>query len=386
VYLKKLMVMLPLLWLIIIALSLLWNWQRTNQMAAEIAQQQAIAAFDKDVIYRMWNASHGGVYALVTPGTPPNPHLSHIKERDILTPSGRQLTLINPAYMTRQVHEMGHEKYGHKGHITSLNPIRLQNAPDPWEAQALESFEQGEQESIVLAELGDGQYLRLMRPLITQKGCLKCHGHQGYQVGDIRGGLSVSVPMAPYWASARKQFTVILLGHLFFFALGSSGILLSVNRLLKHNRQMHQAKLDIENARLQMNNIVDAASEISIIATDLQGVIVLFNRGAEKMLGYSAEEMVGKRMPSMIHLESEVISRAKALTEEFGYPIEGFDAFVVKAKKEDGEQQEWTYIRKDGSHLTVNLSVTRILTAAMPECPLIAIRSAVLPQEKRVSS
>ena len=233
-------------WLIIITLSLQWNWQRTNKMAVRIAQEEARAAFDKDVVYRAWNASHGGVYAPVTPETQPNQFLAHIKERDIQTPSGRQLTLINPAYMTRQVHELGREKFGFRGHITNLNPIRPENAPDRWEKEALESFERGNKKSVALAEFDDGQYLRFMQPVITKKECLKCHGQQGYEVGDIRGGISVSVPMAPYRAYASQQFAAILWGHLLFCVLGTAAIALGAKALLKQDRKRRQAEEEHE--------------------------------------------------------------------------------------------------------------------------------------------
>ncbi|GAG33923.1 unnamed protein product, partial [marine sediment metagenome] len=116
---------------------------QVKQKTLEAARIQARTAHAKDVIYRRWNAGYGGVYVPVTKKTQPNPYLSGIPERDITTPSGRTLTLINPAYMTRQVHELAKEKYGVLGHITSLNPIRPQNAPDPWEIKALEEFERG---------------------------------------------------------------------------------------------------------------------------------------------------------------------------------------------------------------------------------------------------
>jgi len=72
--------------------------------------------------------------------TPPNPYLSHIPERDIKLPSGKTLTLVNPAYMTRQVYDMAKKEFGTLGHITSLRPVNPGNAPDLWEARALESF------------------------------------------------------------------------------------------------------------------------------------------------------------------------------------------------------------------------------------------------------
>jgi len=130
----------PLLWTLVIATSLVWNVIHTKQMILQEARIQARGAFRKDIIYRSWNAKHGGVYVPVTEETQPNPYLSFLPERDIRTPWGKLLTLMNPAYMTRQINEMTKGKYGIQGHLTSLKPIRPENAPDPWEINALQAW------------------------------------------------------------------------------------------------------------------------------------------------------------------------------------------------------------------------------------------------------
>ncbi|MBN7823041.1 PAS domain-containing protein, partial [Bowmanella yangjiangensis] len=95
-----------------------------------------------------------------------------------------------------------------------------------------------------------------------------------------------------------------------------------------------------------------------IIATDLEGTIRVFNRGAERLLGYSAEEMIGKQKPAVFHLPEEVEARSRELSEEYGQPISGFRVFVHKSELEGAESREWSYIRKDGSRLAVTLMVT----------------------------
>ena len=107
--------------------------------------------------------------------------------------------------------------------------------------------------------------------------------------------------------------------------------------------------------------ILDAAT-YSIIATDPDGVIRIFSRGAERMLGYTAEELVGTRTPAILHERAEVAKRAAELTEELGRPVApGFDVFVAQARELDvADEREWTYIRKDGSRLPVLLSVTAV--------------------------
>ncbi len=114
----------------------------------------------------------------------------------------------------------------------------------------------------------------------------------------------------------------------------------------------------VRDSRKMLNDTLQAASAFSIIATDINGTVTLFNRGAELMLGYTAEEMVGKKTPLDIHLISEVTGRGVVLTEELGYPVEGFRVFTAKAELEGSEVREWTYVRKDGSLLTVSLVVT----------------------------
>jgi PAS domain S-box-containing protein len=97
----------------------------------------------------------------------------------------------------------------------------------------------------------------------------------------------------------------------------------------------------------------------SIISTDATGTILTFNAGAEQMLGYRAEEVVGQVTPGMIHDPAEVAQRAADLSRELGRDIApGFEVFVARARLNRHEEREWTYIRKDGSRLPVQLSVT----------------------------
>jgi diguanylate cyclase (GGDEF)-like protein len=158
-----------------------------------VALAQARTFFQQVVEVRSWNASHGGVYVEVADDVQPNPYLD-VPERDIETTGGRKLTLINPAYMTRQIAERGLEKHGVAIHITSLNPIRPENAPSDWEKEALRAFEDGAREYAAFAEEGGRAAFRYMAPLAVEEGCLRCHEKQGYRLGDVRGGISVTIP------------------------------------------------------------------------------------------------------------------------------------------------------------------------------------------------
>ncbi|MCG8073488.1 MAG: EAL domain-containing protein, partial [Candidatus Thiodiazotropha taylori] len=114
--------------------------------------------------------------------------------------------------------------YGVRGRITSIKPLNPDNAPDDWEWAALKSCERGGNEQLEITGVDGEPYLRLIRPMQIQAGCLKCHYNQGYQVGDIRGGVGISVPMRDYFATAAGQKRKISMGLGLIWLVGLSAI------------------------------------------------------------------------------------------------------------------------------------------------------------------
>src|ERR1035437_7584752 len=103
------------------------------------------------------------------------------------------------------------------------------------------------------------------------------------------------------------------------------------------------------------------SANFSIIATDAKGVIQMFNVGAERMLGYTAAEVMNKITPADISDPQEVVERARALSVELDTPITpGFEALVFKASRGIEDIYELTYIRKDGSRFPAVVSVTAL--------------------------
>jgi PAS domain S-box-containing protein len=154
--------------------------------------------------------------------------------------------------------------------------------------------------------------------------------------------------------AAVSIITAILLVKLVptALALPHPGEMSEANRILSERTR----ELDASQARLQA--VLSAATETAIISCDLTGLIRVFNSGAERMLGYTAEEVVDKQTPAIFHLESEIIQRGRELTEELGRPVQGFDVFVIKAYDGKPYEREWTYVRKDGSQLLVQLTIS----------------------------
>lgn len=280
-----------LIWTVIMSGSLWWYFQAHNRQIKSVALAEARAAIDTDVLYRRWSTYHGGVYAPVTAMTPPNPNLVNIQEREVTTPSGRVLTLINPAYMTRQVYELAVEKkLPRKAHLTSLNPIRPENRPDAWEAKALKSFENGEKEASELLTMDGELKMRLMKPFITEKPCLKCHLHQGYREGDVRGGLSVSIPVAPIAATLRPQIVGSSTTHGIIWIIGLVGIGVGT-------RKLHRSSSVLMQSELRYRTVADYTSDWEYwIAPD--GSFIYISPSCMRFSGYSAEEF--QRTPSLI--------------------------------------------------------------------------------------
>ncbi|HEY5673168.1 MAG TPA: ATP-binding protein [Malonomonas sp.] len=242
-------------WTLLLLCSLYWNYQNATRQVLQLVQVQARTAYEKDVLYRFWNSSHGLVYVPVSSETPPNPYLQ-VPERDISTPSGTPLTLMNPAYMTRQANELGQARLGIYGHLTSLMPLRPGNAPDEWEREALLAFEQGVPEISHVSELDGKTVMRLMRPLLVEQECIECHAHQGYKVGEIRGGISVSIDMAASLALLQSAKIRLVVGHLLLWLTGLAGLIARSRQLVKRDSERLQAKEQLQQVNRELETRV----------------------------------------------------------------------------------------------------------------------------------
>ncbi len=329
-------------WTMLLVLSLFWNRQQDILNTHALALVGLQTSFEKDLIYRRWAAEHGGIYVPVTENTPPNPYLNHIPERDITTPSGRHLTLVNPAYMTRQVQELSGEQYGDRGNITSLNPLRPENTPDSWETQALKFFSAELKEAIVIMDLDGQPYMRLMRPFFTEDGCLKCHGHQGYQLGDIHGGISVSTPMAPYLEHIHSRQVNLSVGHGLIWLMGIAGIWLTTRRLETVARERREVREEI---RATLYGIGDG-----VISVDTKGRITRMNTVAEQLTGWSETGA----------LDRPLLEVFRIINEETRLDVENPVKLVMQKGMTVGLANHTLLIAKDGTEWPISDSAAPI--------------------------
>ena len=136
-------------------------------------------------------------------------------------------------------------------------------------------------------------------------------------------------------------------------ALTLSGIHTDVSAEMRANEEVREA-------RSYLSAVINASTEVAIIAADPQGQISLFNSGAERLLGYRSDEVVGRHSPLHFHLADEIAERSAELSEQLGYPVDGLEVFLHEPRRGEPGVSAWTYQRKDGSRRQVKLTITRI--------------------------
>ena len=139
---------------------------------------------------------------------------------------------------------------------------------------------------------------------------------------------------------------------------GTNGSVVGIQVVFSDVTDKVKAEIDLQQTRARLQAVLDAATQMAVIAVDVNGLIDVFNTGAERMLGYSSDEMIGKQTSILFHVESEIKKRGEELLREFGKDIQGFAVVVENARRKNHEESEWTYVKKDGGHLPVNLMVT----------------------------
>jgi len=245
---------------------------------------RAKANFKGIVLTRRWNANYGGVFVEKKPGVVSNPYL---KNPDITDMNGTVYTKKNPALMTREISELAQADGEYRFHITSLKLINPNNQPDAWEAWALGNFEQGITEELTRETRGKQVYYRYMAPLLVEPSCLTCHADQGYKVGDVRGGISVSFDVTGIDQGKQRNEVETIILVLATLGLVLAGIYFIVRNLyhkLTAARKQLQVQADLDDLtklynrryffealELELNRTRRYQNDLSCIMLDLDG-------------------------------------------------------------------------------------------------------------------
>ena len=236
-----------------------YSFLRIKEAAFRMVREAAITVYQQDIACRKWISFVGGIYAPISDEIAPNTYLN-IPRRDIETTDGLKLTLINPAYFTRLVHEKSHaSNEAIHTRIVGPEPLNPLNTPDEWEKKALLAFDGGENEVAEIAPFRDKECFRYMRAMRVIEGCSKCHAD--YEMGDLRGGISVSVSFEAYNAIIKKNAMTNFVWHFFVWFAVMTILLLSFVALLKISIRRDLAEKEVRDLNERLNLQIQVLEE-----------------------------------------------------------------------------------------------------------------------------
>lgn len=295
--------------------------------------EQGRALLEQMVITRAWVSDRGGLYIRKGPGVVESPFLPGTTVRD---DKGREYVFHNPAFVTRLLSEYAERQDAYRLHLTSLKPVNPVNAATPFEARALRGFEaEGFEASragaaAVVVENGTRYYQRI-RPLQVEASCLRCHARQGYKEGEVRGGLSVSIPMASADAHlARSRKTLALAG---FAILGIVGFALAVllrKVVLAPVAHLHQVASRLIAGDYTARADLDTGDELQDLARAYNAMTSHIIESYESMVRTLSAALEARDPYTAGHVE-RVSRYAKAIAEELGVDAKTVHQIVMGA-------------------------------------------------------
>jgi PAS domain S-box-containing protein/putative nucleotidyltransferase with HDIG domain len=300
------------LWTFAVLVFLSLNIRQQFENAETQAKKVARASLNKDQAFRQWVTVIGGLYGKVDK-VEPSPHLAHIANRDIKTDVG-DLTLLNPAYILRLVMDNYSELYGIKGRITGFKTLNPNNTPDAWEKKALTYLEQNQhiQDYVELISVQDKNYMRMMTSMYMSAGCMACHAKLGYNVGEFRGGVNVSIPMSDFYSVAKKTALNLSLSYGGIWILGLLGIVIISRRALvnadlrdQSYEKLNQITLklkhktnELETSKKHFQKLFNDAP-LAYQSLDDEGMILNINKQWQTLTGCN-ESAIGKYIGDFI--------------------------------------------------------------------------------------
>ena len=265
----------------------------------------------------------------------------------------------NADSIAEQGHKVGGQSLSFRAHILSLDPNQPKDTADDWERTAMKALARGVGEVSEVRNTDGQSELRLVRPLIVGRGCLKCHA--GQKVGEVRGAISIEVPLAPLWEAQRPHIQATQASYGLIWLIGACGVLLATGALHKRIRESAESEA-------KFRELFDSAP-VAYHELDRQGVIRGVNRAECALLGFKAEQMLGRPVWEFV-AESDRESSREAIRRKL-------------AGEQPTEPVQRRYTRSDGSEVLLEIhdSLVRSVTGETS-----GLRSALLDITERVSA
>jgi len=311
-----------LTWTIVVVISLTWSLLEEREGVWRSALEEARREFEANHVFQKWNELHVGALA---------------QER-------RSDDLSFELKSSDRPSEGAEKEPRFPARVVSLDPINPENQPDPWETQALESFEKGALESSDAVTVHGEPVMRVMRPLVVQRSCLACHGGEGGDIGRVRGGISVSADLAPHWAVARRHVASTAVAHGLLWFLGIGGIRYGTRRLKLEESMRVRAVADLREAEGKYRGLYEKTSD-AIMLLGERGFFDC-NDATLRIFGcQTQEEFCGKHPVDLSPPNQPCGTDSLTLANER----------IATAMKEGTNRFEWIHRRTDGENFPADV-------------------------------
>ena len=256
--------------------------QRQEKLIMKQVESEARTLFSQILITRRWVADHGGIFVERLPWTKPNPYLVDIGiEAEIIDTEGRKFVRRNPAMVTKELSKYAQDKGLYWFHVTSLKLLNPGNAPDEFEKNALFQFETSSlKEFMSIEAIDNSKYLRYIAPLYIEEACLQCHAHQNYKVGDIRGAISVTIPVDRIFAEIAANKKNMLIAAIIIILSIMSAMFLMINKLvLTPTKKLKSSIKNFSEGKYPPQSMLKTGDEF-------EELFLAFSEMAETITGY----------------------------------------------------------------------------------------------------
>lgn len=329
----KIMLTVGLLVAILLSSIFFFTANKTEQHLITEVNGKAEIAFEEIVLTRQWNADFGGVYVEKTEGMESNPYLKKLGvDPDIECVDGKIYTLKNPALMTREISIYSKECGIFEFHITSLDLVNPLNAPDEFEIKSLKSFENGSTEATQITDRNGSPSYQYLAPLYVKEGCLTCH--KNYEVGDVRGGISVFIPMDSTYVAIDENrnnliwtaIVIIITVELLLFALLNIFVGKPVSEIMKGVSHIASGKLDYRINIRSKDELGILSDSFNSMASDLQK----YRESLEDMVKVRTQELkiANEQLIELINEQKLTEEKLKEYSEELEHSNELKDLFT----------------------------------------------------------
>ncbi len=309
----KFVIGVALLLTIAMGVTLYFIDRNNRTLVMEQVGHEAKALFRQIVLTRRWIADHGGIFIENVPWKEPSPYLN---VPEIIDARGKKYLKQSPAMVTKELSKYAGEKGLYWFHITSLKLINPENAPDEFEKTALMDFEAlGTKEAVKIEKNNSHFFYRYIAPLYVEKPCLKCHSHQGYNIGDVRGAISVTIPMESAFQMIKSgRRNVILASSL---TIGVLMIVLFVMMKELVIRPVNELKTSINNFSKGTNSQTttvstgDELEDLSNSFVEMSGTLTEYHAGLENKVREATNnlEQANQRLTELNEKKSDFIAK-----------------------------------------------------------------------------